>query len=78
MLCTYILINSLFLNILYYYRSLNIEKWPVLMKNKIPSTSIETKHNYKINQIVVFLNNISVDNTIISKFCNQFNIKHIK
>jgi len=50
------------------------------MGNHIPVkyTSVKIEHKYEIDQITLFLNNASLNNDIITQFCEQFNIKLVK
>lgn len=50
-----------------------------LMKCKIPITPLQIKKTeFKPNEIVIFLDNIILNNAFISIFCKQFNAKVVK
>lgn len=56
-----------------------MELWLELMKCKIPYTPLQIQKNkFKPNKIVIFLDNIILNNALISTFCKQFNAKIVK
>lgn len=52
----------------------------LISENNIPVkyTSVKIEQKYKMEQITMFLNNVILNNVIITQFCEQFNIKLIK
>lgn len=56
-----------------------MEFWSELMMCEIPYTSLQIQKNkFKPNEIVIFLDNVILNNAIIGIFCKQFNAKVVK
>lgn len=67
-----ILNTVLFLN-----RHLNVEMWSDLLKCKIPNSSFKSTmvHWSTANEIIIFLNNVSLNSAVVHNFCAKFNVK---
>lgn len=61
-----------------YFGTATYQKWLFLLENqKIQCSLSKIDHTYELDQIFVFLNNVSLNNADVRQFCQQFNIKLI-
>lgn len=73
-------VNQIIICILIFFkcfRCLNEEKFSELMENRVLCKSKQII-NYKLDDIVIVLNNISLKSATVNTFCKQFNIKLIQ
>jgi len=61
------------------FRCLNKEKFSELLENVVLCKSTQICHtNYKLEETVIALNNVSLKSETVNTFCKQFNIKLVQ